>query len=96
MMNFSDIDVTTTGINFSVQPSFRFGARRNLSARMCFVSNQTLDDLAARRLFRSCLPEQIFRRFESEITGVAIRLALAGVEGKPLEVRNGNFSVAGD
>lgn len=96
MMNLSDIDVTATGINFSVQPSFRFGSRRNLSVRTCFVSNQTLDDLAERRLYRNCLPEEIFRRFETEITGVAIRLALAGVEGKPLFVRNGNFSLTDD
>ena len=93
MMNFSDLDVTTAGISFSVQPSFRFGSRRNLSARTCFVSNQTLDELAARHLYQSSLPEEIFRRFEPDITGSAIRLALAGVEGKPLVVRNGNFSV---
>ncbi len=96
MMNISDIDVTTTGISFSVQPSFRFGTRRDMSARTCFVDNQTLDDLAVRRSYQSYLPEEIFRRFESEITGIAIRLALAGVEGKPLLVRDANFNETND
>ncbi len=96
MMNLSDIDVTATGISFSVQPSFRFGTRRDMSARVCFVANQTLDDLAARRAYSSYLPEEIFRHFETEITGVAIRLALAGVDGKPLVVRDGNFSMTND
>ncbi len=93
MMNLSDLDVTTAGIHFSVQPSYRFGSQRNLSARTCFVSNETLDELAARRYCSSYLPEEIFRRFEKEITGVAGRLALAGVGGKPLEVRLGNFTI---
>ena len=96
MMNLSDLDVTTVGIHFSVQPTYRFGNQRTLSARTCFVSNQTLDRLAERHYSKSHLPEQIFREFESEITGIATRLVLAGVSGKPLVVRDENFPVAGD
>ena len=71
MMNLSDLDVTTVGIQFSVQPTYRFGNQRTLSARTCFVSNQTLDRLAERHHSKNHLPEQIFREFESEITGIA-------------------------
>lgn len=96
MMNLSDLSVTTAGINFSVQPTFRFGSHRMLDARTCFVSNETLDELAARHYCNSHLPEEIFRRFEQEITGIAARLAQAGVSGKPLVVRVENFTVVHD
>ncbi len=92
MMNLSDLDVTTAGINFSVQPTFRFGNQRALHARTCFVSNETLDELATRHYCNSHLPEEIFRRFEQEIAGIAVRLAQAGVGGTPLVVRVENFT----
>ncbi len=93
MMNFADLDVTAAGINFSIQPTFRFGNRRNLSAPMCFISNQTLDDLGAERRCKSDLPEEIFRELEKEITGVAARLALALAEGTPLVIQYRNFTM---
>ena len=93
MMNFSDVDVTTAGINFSVRPTYRFGNRRPLSAPTCFISNQTLGELAVRRFCKGTLPEEIFRQLEKEITGVAARLALAGVRGSPLVVRYINFTM---
>ncbi len=93
MMNFSDLDVTTTGINFSVQPTFRFGNHRNLSAPTCFISNETLDELGAQRLCKSDLPEEIFRELEKEITGVATRLSLALAQGAPLVLKYRNFTV---
>lgn len=93
MLNLSNIDVTTAGIRFSVPPAFRFGSRRPLSGATCFISNETLDNLAEHRYCRGRLPEQIFRQLEQEITGVANRLALAGVREKPLVVRYGNFTV---
>ncbi|MEO0318390.1 MAG: hypothetical protein RL404_2067 [Pseudomonadota bacterium] len=96
MMNLSDLDVTTAGINFSVQPTFRFGNRRTLAARTCFISNQTLDALAVRRYCKSYLPEEIFRQLEKEITGAATRLALAGAQGVPLVVNYLNFNIADD
>lgn len=92
MMNLSDLSVTKAGINFSVQPAFRFGSQRALSARDCFVSNETLDELAARHHCSSHEPEEIFRRFEQEIAGIAVRLAQAGVGGTPLVVRVENFT----
>lgn len=95
MMSPAPFDVTTSGIHFSVQPTFRFGSRREMSRSSCFISNQTLDQLATRHYCRSNLPEEIFRQFESEITGVAKRLALAGVLEKPLVVRYGNFTATG-
>ncbi len=96
MMNFCDLDVTTSGINFSIQPTFRFGNRRSLAAPACFISNETLDELAASRYCNSHLPEEIFRQYEREITGVAARLALAGVRGTPLMVRYVNFNIVDD
>ncbi len=96
MMNLSDLDVTTAGIHFSVLPTFRFGNRRPLEARTCFISNQTLDELAVRRSCKSYLPEEIFRQLEREITGAAARLALAGVLGAPLVVNYLNFNIADD
>lgn len=96
MMNYSDLDVTTTGIHFSVQPTFRFNSRRSVSSPTCFISNQTLDELGARRYCKSNLPEEIFRQLEREITGVASRLALAGVESIPLVVRYVNFNIIED
>ncbi len=93
MMNHSDIDVTTAGIRFSVQPTFRFGSHRSLSDAACFISNQTLEELAEQRYCHGRLPEEIFRQLEREITGVANRLALAGVRGTPLEVRYWNFTI---
>jgi hypothetical protein len=92
MMNLSDLEVTTAGINFSVQPTFRFGNQRNLSTPTCFISNETLDELAAYRLCKSDLPEKIFRELEKEITGVAARLSLALAEGTPLVIRYRNFT----
>ena len=94
MMNLSDLDVTTSGINFSVQPSYRFGNRRPLEPRTCFISNATLEALAVRRYCKGFLPEEIFRQLEKEITGAASRLALAGVQGKPLVVSNLTFNLA--
>lgn len=94
MMTLSDLDVTTAGIQFSVQPAYRFGNRRTLTAPTCFISNQTLDELAARRFCTGSLPEEIFRQLENEITGVANRLVLAGVRDRPLVIRYGNFNVA--
>lgn len=94
MMNLSELGVTTSGINFSVQPAFRFGSRRALAARECFVSNETLEELAARHHCSEQQPEDIFRRFEQEITGIAVRLAQAGASGEPLVVRIGNFTIA--
>lgn len=96
MMNYSDLDVTTAGINFSIRPTFRFGSKRNSSAASCFISNQTLDGLAAKRYCKSHLPEEIFRQLEKEIMGVASRLELAGVREKPLVVRYVNFSIVDD
>ncbi len=93
MMNPSDLDVTTTGIHFSVRPNFRFGSQRTLAAPSCFISNQTLDELGASRLCRGRLPEEIFWQLENEITGVASRLVLAGVRGQPLVIRFGNFNL---
>ncbi len=93
MMNHSDIDVTTAGIRFSVQPTFRFGSHRTLSGANCFISNETLENLAEQRRCQGHLPEEIFRQLEKEITGVANRLALAGVTGTPLVVRYGNFII---
>lgn len=93
-MTTSDLQVTTAGIRFSVQPGFRFGSRRNPGNCSCFVSNETLDELASRRDSVNGLPEAIFRQYEREITGVATRLALAGVTGMPLVVRYENFSLA--
>lgn len=93
MMNLSDIDVTTAGIRFSVQPTFRFGSHRALSDATCFISNQTLENLAEDRHCNGHLPEEIFRQLEKEITGVANRLALAGIREKPLVVRYGNFTI---
>lgn len=95
MMNFSDLDVTTAGIHFSVQPTFRFGDRRTLTARSCFISNETLGELALVRHGSSYLPEEIFRQYEKEITGTATRLSLAVVSGTPLVVKIGNFNLAG-
>jgi len=96
MMNYSDLDVTTTGISFSIRPTFRFGSKRTSLASTCFISNQTLDELAARRYCKSHLPEEIFRQLEKEITGVASRLELAGVRDQPLVVRYVNFSIVDD
>ena len=96
MMNYSDLDVTTAGINFSIRPTFRFGSKRASSAASCFISNQTLDELAAKRYCKSHLPEEIFRQLENEITGVASRLELAGVRELPLVVRYVNFSIVDD
>jgi hypothetical protein len=93
MMNLADIDVTTSGIRFSVQPTFRFGSQRTLSDATCFISNQTLENLAEHRRCNGHLPEEIFRQLESEITGVAKRLVLAGINEKPLVVRYGNFTI---
>lgn len=94
MMNLSDLDVTTAGINFSVQPTFRFGNQRNLSTPTCFISNETLYELAFWRDCKSDLPEEIFRQLEKEITGVAARISLALVEGTPLVIRCKNFTMA--
>ena len=91
-MNFSDLDVSTAGIHFSVQPTFRFGDRRTLKARLCYISNETLGELGGMRHSRSFLPEEIFRHYEREITGTAARLALAVIHGTPLVVRIGNFN----
>ncbi len=96
MMNYSDLDVTTSGINFSVQPTFRFGSRRNLFAPHCYVSNETLSELAARRNCKASLPEEIFRQLENEITGAAARLSHAVGAGKLLELRYKNFIVMDD
>lgn len=93
MMNFSDVEVTTAGISFSVHPTFRFGNRRPLSAPTCFISNETLGELAMRRFCKGNLPEEIFRQLEKEITGVAARLALAGVHESPLVIRYKNFTM---
>lgn len=96
MMNLSDLDITTAGIRFSVHPTFRFGTQRALQRPICFISNQTLDELAAHRRCKGTLPEDIFRQLEKEITGVASRLVLAGVTGRPLVVRRENFNVSDD
>ncbi len=96
MIQSSQLDVGTTGIRFPVTPSFRFGSQRTMSTHTCFVSNQTLNDLAARRLFNSYLPEEVFRRYEQEITGIAARLAQAGVSGAALVVRYENFTALND
>jgi hypothetical protein len=95
MMNFSDLDVTTAGINFSVQPTYRFGDHRTLKTRPCYISNETLGELASMWHSRSFLPEEIFRHYEREITATAMRLALAVVNGTPLVVRIGNFPQIG-
>jgi hypothetical protein len=94
MMNLSDLNISTGGINFSVQPTFRFGNRRSLEPRTCFISNETLDALAVRRYCKGFLPEEIFRQLEKEITGAATRLAQAGVQGAPLIVNYLNFNIA--
>ncbi len=96
MMNFSDLDITTQGINFSVQPTYRFGSKRNLSSPHCYVSNETLEELAARRNCKASLPEEIFRQLENEITGVAARLSHAVGAGKTLVLRYKNFIVMDD
>lgn len=93
MLNFSDLDVTTTGINFPVQTTFRFGSQRNLATPMCFISNQTLYELGAQRRCKGDLPEEIFRELEKEITGVAARLSLALAQGSALVVRFENFTI---
>ncbi len=96
MMNFSDLDITTQGINFSVQPTYRFGSKRNLSSPHCYVSNETLGELGTRRNCKGNLPEEIFRQLEREITGTAERLSHAVGAGKPLVLRYGNFIVMDD
>ncbi len=96
MIQSSELDVSTTGIRFPVKPAFRFGNKQAMSSRSCFVSNKTLTDLAARRLFSSYLPEEVFRRYEQEITGIAARLAQAGVSDAALVVRYENFTTTND
>lgn len=96
MMHYSDLDVTTAGINFSIRPTFRFGSKRISSAASCFISNQTLDELAAARYCNSHLPEEIFRQLEKEITVVASRLELDGVREQPLIVRYVDFNIVDD
>ncbi len=93
MMNFSNLKVTTAGINFSVRPTFRFGNQRKLSTPSCFISNETLDALAVQRRCKAQVPEQIFRELEREIAGAAARLSLALSEGSTLVLRTSNFSL---
>lgn len=86
--------VTTAGIEFYVQPTFRFNHRGSTSARKCFISNQTLAQLAERSYQSNNLPDATFRQYEREITGIACRMALAGVAGAPMVLKLESFCFA--
>ena len=82
--------VTSDGIEFQVRTEFRYNSPTSCSVRDCFISNEVLERLAQGGAVPAS-PEMIFQQMQGRITGVARRLAQAGVPGTPLHLSSATF-----